>query len=58
MVVVNFSNRPQTGGVMVAHSGEFALTLPGRPGVDQTTDLAQLALGAFEWRIYHHTLLK
>jgi glycosidase len=58
VVVVNFSNRPQTGGVMVAHSGEFELTLPGRPGVDQTTDLAQLALGAFEWRIYHHTLLK
>jgi cyclomaltodextrinase len=58
VVVVNFSNRPQTGGVTVAHSGEFELTLPGKPAGDKPADLAQLALGAFEWRIYHRSLEK
>ncbi len=58
VVVVNFSNRPQAGGVTVAHSGEFELTLPGKPAGDKPADLSQLALGAFEWRIYHRLLEK
>jgi glycosidase len=57
VVVVNFSNRPQTGGVTVAPGGEFELLLP-KPAADKATYLAQLSLGAFEWRIYHRALGK
>jgi|CZKI01.1.fsa_nt_gi cyclomaltodextrinase len=57
VTVVNFSNRPQSAAVRVENAGEFYLVLtsaardgeprPGLPGV---------ALGAYEWRIYHRPL--
>ncbi len=56
VVVVNFSNRPQTGGITVAHGGEFDLALAGKPVAETAPDLAQVTLGAFEWRIYHRAL--
>ncbi len=51
-VVVNFSNRPQAGGVKLAPGGTFELALASQSGAEKTTDLTQLSLGAFEWRIY------
>jgi hypothetical protein len=53
VTVVNFSNRPQTGSVEVAHGAEFKPLAPGGGPPDQPADFARLALGAFEWRIYH-----
>ncbi len=56
VVVVNFSNRPQTGAVKVAPGASFNLVLPNQTAVEKPADLAQLSLGAFEWRIYRRAL--
>jgi glycosidase len=55
VVVVNFSNRPQAGSVTVPPGAEFEVALPSLSGPVKSSDLSQLALGAFEWRIYHRS---
>jgi glycosidase len=56
VVVINFSNRPETASVNVAHAADFAPakidSMPG-PGGD---NLSALRLGSFDWRIYHRSI--
>ena len=51
--VVNFSNRPQSASIGIEHGGEFSLVLksPARDGGPKP-GLPEVALGAYEWRIY------
>jgi cyclomaltodextrinase len=56
LVVINFSNRPVTGGVEIAKSAEFKPVriagMPDAPG----GDVARFRLNAYEWRIYSRAL--
>jgi len=56
LVVVNFSNRPQTGGVTVTPGAAFNQVLPAPAAGAKPVELAQLSLAAFEWRIYRRAL--
>jgi glycosidase len=56
VIVINFSSRPISGKVEVAHGGEFQpLQIPGMPEFDGG-DFPKFQLGAFEWRIYHRAV--
>ena len=55
VTVINFSNRPQAGGVKVPPGAEFAVVLPVQAAPAKPGDLSQLNLAAFEWRIYRRT---
>ncbi len=56
LVVINFSNRPVTGGVEVSKSAEFKpVRISGMPDVSGG-DVARFRLNAYEWRIYSRPL--
>ena len=53
VTVVNFSNRPQSAAIGVEHAGEFSLVLKSAsPDAGAKPGLPEVALGAYEWRIY------
>jgi len=57
VTVVNFSNRPQSAAIRVEHGGEFSLVLkPASKVGEEKPSLPEVALGAYEWRIYHRPL--
>ncbi len=57
VTVANFSNRPQAAAVQVENAGEFNLELKsGAPEGGVKAGLPDVALGAYEWRIYRRTL--
>jgi glycosidase len=56
LVVINFSNRPLSGGVEVNKSAEFKpVRISGMPDAP-AGDVARFKLNAFEWRIYNRPL--
>jgi len=56
VIVINFSNRPVTGKVDVANSGEFQpVQLAGVPK-SPAGDFPLFHLGGFDWRLYHRSL--
>ncbi|HXQ81203.1 MAG TPA: alpha-amylase family glycosyl hydrolase [Opitutaceae bacterium] len=57
VTVVNFSNRPQSAAIRVEHGGDFSLVLkPSAKVSEAKAGLPEVALGAYEWRIYHRPL--
>ena len=52
VVVVNFSNRPAAGSVDVGHGGEFRVVAAAPGSAGSGAELPEVALGAFDWRIY------
>jgi glycosidase len=58
VTVANFSNRPQDAEIRVGNAGEFGLELKlGSTGAGAKPGLPDVALGAFEWRIYRRPLV-
>jgi len=57
VTVINFSNRPQSAAVRVAHGADFKVLLGARAAAaTEPPTLPQAVLGAFEWTIYHRPL--
>ena len=56
VVVINFSNRPLTASVDIAHASEFKpVRISGMPGF-AATGFPSIHLGGFEWRIYQRVV--
>ena len=54
LVVINFSNRPETGSVEVKHEQQFLpVNISGVPECS-AAGFPTLRLNGFEWRIYRH----
>jgi glycosidase len=60
VTVINFSNRPQAARLTVPAGGAFGRVTIGKADTagSPTTDLANLTLGAYEWRIYRRSAAK
>lgn len=56
VVVVNFSNRPQTGWLEVMHSEDFQPLTVGTKPSPAAKGFPLFALAPFEWRLYHRTV--
>ena len=58
LIVANFSNRPVTGAVEVAHGDGFKPVPPASARTAPAAALPQVTLGAFEWRIFQRPLAR
>lgn len=56
VVLINFSNRPQTGSVEVTHESEFKpIAISGMPPCS-ASGFPSFRLAGFEWRVYHRAV--
>jgi hypothetical protein len=57
VTVVNFSNRPQSAAIRIDDGGRFAMEpRSGASGGEAKIGLPDLALAAYDWRIYRRQL--